>query len=140
MTIVLGRLPVSKRMSDQLNIEKLDDRSALLLMAREQFHTAQAIERLAEEMKKHRETVDARVTALDDKIEKKTTGLDDKLAAIDKRLHTIETTAKTGSSMADWGWRVGPALVAAIFWLSSLVHDIKEPAKILDPPAAISTR
>lgn len=56
---------------------------------------------------------------------------------IDKRLHTIETTAKTGASVADWVWRVAPILVTAIFAVATFMANNAAEHKPKAVPAAV---
>lgn len=58
---------------------------------------------------------------------------------ISKRLHTIETTAKTGASFADWCWRVIPTAAMVIFAVATFMAEQKNAAKNqpVQAPAAI---
>ena len=107
-----------------------EDNTSILLLANEMKHQTEAIDRLVLELRQHREAVDKRGDAQDVKI-----------ADHEKRLHTIETTAKTGASWADWLWRLGPVLMAGALWVFTLNNNVNEAnaarKAAANPPAVI---
>ena len=125
-TITTALEPIT--MSDDFKIEGMSAETAMLVLANEQRHTSKAIERLIKELKEHREAVDNRVNDMDARIQEH-----------ERRLTTMETTAKTGASVADWVWRVAPVIVMAIFAIATFMSDQKHVAKAVasQPPAIV---
>lgn len=101
------------------------------------------IEATLGEIKNQNASLDLRLRTVEDE-QNIRAGLKDRFIAtertvgeIDKRLHTMETTAKTGASVADWVWRVVPVVVMVIFAIATFMSDQKHAAKAAQAPAAI---
>lgn len=87
------------------------------------------IEATLGEIKNQNASLDARLRKVEDE-QNVREGLKDRYLAtersvgeIERRLHTIETTAKTGASVADWVWRVGPVIFAIMLWGATYVAE-----------------
>ena len=96
--------------------------------------------RIDEKVKNGFDNINSKLDAMD----RRADGLDTRLRAVEVKMLTFETTAKTGASMADWGWRLlGPAVSAGCVFLATLYFGGKDDERdrsYTHSPPAISAR
>lgn len=89
------------------------------------------IEATLGEIKNQNATLDLRLRKVEDEqnvregLKERYLTTEKSVIEIERRLHTIETTAKTGASVADWVWRVAPVLIGLILWGATFVAEIR---------------